>query len=78
MDEIVLNQNRSDKTSRQDDPEPLPALHQRATGPTSVFEQADSKSATLAAFVYALVPSAGSGEQPPRRPKVPLCPTIFT
>ena len=28
----MLNRDRSDKTSRQDDPEPLPRLHQRATG----------------------------------------------
>jgi hypothetical protein len=48
-----------------------PALHLR-------FEHADSKSATLAAFAYALLPSAGHGAQPPRRPKVPLCPTTFT
>jgi hypothetical protein len=75
MDEMVLNRDRLNKTSSQDDPEPLPALHQRAT---LHFDHADSKSAAVAAIAYAPLPSAGPGEQQELRPKVPMWPTIFT
>jgi len=46
--------------------------------PARHFDHADSNSATLAGTAYAPLPSAGPRAQPPRRPKVPLYPTIFT